>query len=60
MKNNLPQIKQHIEEIRKGLFCIGRNRFAALPAHTTWELTDNMEQRAQELQQLIEQLEKAG
>lgn len=57
MKSDIARMKQHIEEIQKGLFKIGRNRVAAMPAHTTWELTDQLEQRASELRQLIERLE---
>lgn len=60
MKSDIAKLKQHIEEIQKGIFKIGRNRIAAMPVHTTWELTDSLEQRARELRQLIERLEKAG
>lgn len=42
MSNN---VKEDLEFIKKGLFKLGRNRVAALPAHTTWELTDEMEKR---------------
>ena len=42
MSNN---VKEDLDFIRKGLFKLGRNRIAALPAHTTWELTDEMEKR---------------
>ena len=38
-------VKEDLEFIKKGLFKLGRNRVAALPAHTTWELTDEMEKR---------------
>jgi hypothetical protein len=38
-------IKEDLEYIQKGLFKMGRNRVAALPVHTTWEMTDEMEKR---------------
>lgn len=49
-------IKEDLEFIQKGLFKMGRNRVAALPAHTTWELTDEMEKR---IANVIAQLDSA-
>ena len=51
MKDN---IKEDLKFIQKGLFKMGRNRIAALPVHTTWELTDEMEKR---ISSIIAQLE---
>ena len=42
--------------IQKGLFSIGRNRVAALPAHTTWELTDDLEKRIANIVKELETL----
>ena len=53
MDNN---VKEDLEFIKKGLFKIGRNRIAALPVHSTLELTDEMEKR---IAKVIAQLDSA-
>ncbi len=58
MSADVQKMKEHIAALKKGLFMIGRNRIAAQPAHTTWEITDDMEARAAELMKEIEKLEK--
>ncbi len=55
---NFSNLKEDLLAIQLGLFKIGRNRVVALPAHTTWELTDDLEDR---IARIISQLEvKAG
>ncbi len=51
-------VKEDLEFIKKGLFKMGRNRVAALPVHTTWELTDEMEDRIARVIKELESSEK--
>lgn len=51
-------VKEDLEFIKKGLFKMGRNRVAALPAHTTWELTDEMEKRVARVISTLDAAEK--
>lgn len=54
---DVKQMKDDVAYIKKGLFKIGRNRVAALPAHKTWLLTDEMEVRIARLQQQLDKLD---
>ena len=51
-------IKEDLEYIKKGLFKLGRNRVAALPVHSTWELTDELEKRITHVIQQIDSEDK--
>lgn len=51
---DLNTLKADLLAIQKGLFKIGRNRVVALPAHTTWDLTDDLEER---IARVIKQIE---
>ncbi len=48
------QVKEDLLVIQKGLFKIGRHRVVALPAHTTWDLIDDLEVRIARLIEVLE------
>ena len=53
---DLNKVQDDLLAIQQGLFKIGRNRVVALPAHTTWDLTDDLEERiARVIQQVAAQ-----
>ena len=59
MQVNTMALKSALEDakqVQKGLFLLGRNRMAALPAHSQWDLTDDLEWR---IKRIISALEKA-
>ncbi len=51
-------VKEDLEYIQKGLFKMGRNRIAALPVHTTWEMIDEMEKRIADVIAQLDSVEK--
>ena len=56
--NKINNLIDDAKAIQKGLFSIGRNRIAALPAHTAWELTDDLEKRIANIVRELEALKE--
>jgi len=58
--NNTVSVRSVLEDakkIQKGLFLLGRNRSAALPAHSQWELTDELEERIKRVVSALEKMD---
>lgn len=54
--SDINQMQEDAQFIKQALFKIGRNRVAALPAHKTWALTDEMESRVARLALALDKL----
>lgn len=55
--HTIKPLKEQVREIQKGLAQMSRHRIMALPSHTTWELIDDLEERARLLMRQLDELE---
>ena len=53
-KPSYQHIAQDIEILRSGIEKLGRNRKVALSPHQQWELTDELEKKAEQLIQMLQ------
>ena len=58
--NSKEKIINKIEELQKGLTLLGRNRKTVLSHHKAFELTDELEAKAEEIKSLLETDNKEG
>ena len=47
------KVIEHISALRKGLNLLGRNRKVVLSHHKTFELVDELEERAKEISEIL-------
>ena len=47
--NNKEELINKVEEVKRGLSILGRNRKTVLSHHKTFELTDDLEARIEEM-----------
>ena len=51
------QAREAVETLKRGITKLGRNRAVALSPHQQWELTDELEQKADSLIALLKGME---
>ncbi len=56
--NSKEEIINKIEELQKGLALLGRDRKTVLSHHKAFELTDELESKAEEIKSLLEKNKK--